>query len=126
MITSIITIDSVYSFTPNYDTSFAILDEFILQNNNIKADTQGFLRKIQVGYNRIQAVSTIKGTKADLEANMFPMLTYSLPVTVTFDRNILTKTISYMTCVIEGMRLLQEFDNGNEQEYEIILTEVLS
>ncbi|HUV84351.1 MAG TPA: hypothetical protein VMV86_01515 [Methanosarcinales archaeon] len=126
MITLLETIDSVYSFTPDNNVSFGIVDKFVTENNNKKSDTQGFMRKIQVGDTRIKCQATFTGTKSQIENNIYPMLTYPFSVNITFDRNIPTKTVATMNAVIEDYELSQEFKDGDEQEISIVFTEVLT
>ena len=100
---------------------------FNIENNNVKANTQGFLRKVQIGKQRVTASVTLVDTKANIEANLIPQLVYPDDVSVTFDRNIVTKSTATATFVIENIRYLQELGyNGADQEVEINLTEVIA
>lgn len=125
MITELRTDDSAIIFTPNYSTSFFDIDRMYTQNNNVKSDTQGFMRKVQIGDTRVVIECTAKGTKAEIETTLLLMLTYPLTCQVTLDRNIMTKSVSSMECVIDDYEVIQEFDDGNEYEVKLILIEVL-
>ena len=125
MITQLRSSDSVYIFTPNFSTSFLDIDKMYIENNNQKSDTQGFLRKIQIGDNRVVIECTAKGTKTEIESNLLPQLTYPLTCFVTLDRTIMTKSVMTMECVIDDYFVEQEFDDGNEYEVKIKLIEVL-
>ena len=125
MITEIRTTDDVLIWTPDYVTGFGILDDWNHENNNSRADTQGFMIKIQIGEVRVKAKVTIKDTKTNIETYILPLLTYPTSIKVTFDRNIIGKTTTQATFAITDYQIVEEFDNGEERQVQMILTEVL-
>ena len=120
---SIETTDGVYSYS-NTDQPGQI--RFTLQNNNQFSDTQGYLRKTQKGQTRIRANILLGVTRAQYEDTFIPMFKYNDNVEVTFERNIPGNDSSSGVFVFENLRITREFDNGNNYEIELILTEIIS
>jgi hypothetical protein len=98
---------------------------FRIENNNKKTNTQGYLIKVQKGDRRIRATVDLADTAENLEANLFPMLTYQATLNCTFDRNILTRGTNTGKFELTDMELLQEFENGTILEIKLTLTEVI-
>lgn len=120
------TSDSVYSYDVADSAECKTANiSFGIENNNVKSDTQGFLRKIQQGNTRINAKVILADSKARFESIIFPMLTYQDDLVCVFDRNIPLRTSDTANMVMEGYRVLQEFDDANAYEVELELTEVL-
>lgn len=95
---TISTMDSVYNYTSRNDTPASITQS--IKNNNQYSNTQGFLIKTQVGRARAEINIEIDDTKANIETNILPMLTYPMNVTVTIDRNFLGKSVKTLEMVI--------------------------
>ena len=81
------TIDGQHTYSSRNDTPATIVQK--LKNNNKYSDTQGFLAKTQVGRYRCEMTCELDDTKANIEADLLPMLIYPVNVEVTIDRNIL-------------------------------------
>ena len=96
---SIATLDGQYSYTSRLDTPATIKQKIV--NNNQETNTQGFLRKVQVGRRRVEIEISIDDTKSNIETNILPMLTYPDSVQVTIDRNFLGRTVKTIEMVID-------------------------
>jgi len=119
------TSDNVYSYNSLESEECKTVNvTFEIENNNVKSDTQGFLRKVQIGEKRIKAVVTLVDSKVRIENNLYPMLTYADDVVCTFDRNIPLRYSNSGIFVIEDIKILQELPD-EVHEISIELTEVI-
>ena len=120
------TVDGQYTYTSNPQYGYPDFKWKVINNNKV-SDTQGFLRKVEKGDSRIAVEIYITDTKANIEANLYPMLTYPSNINVTFDRTIPTKTTSTATFTFEDYEIKDEFTDGGVLQYlvTIKITEVL-
>jgi len=121
----ITTVDDFYTYTALTSDGGAVVDEWEIENDNKKSNTQGFMRKVEKGRTRAKARVSIADSKSNLESVVLKMLTYPANVAVTFPRNIPGKTTNVGEFVMEDYKIVREFNDGNDQEIIIILTEVL-
>jgi len=119
------TTDSVYSYDVSQSTGKTANISFEIDDNASFSDTQGYLRKKQIGDKRVKAKVTLVDTKTRIENNIYPMIDYQSNVNCTFDRNIPLQNDATATFVLEKVRLIQELA-GNEHEIELNLTEVIN
>ena len=119
------TSDSVYSYdaaSGEENTTANII--FELENNNVSADTQGYLRKLQQGANRVRARVTLALSQTEYEETFAPMLVYPDYCVVSFDRNIPLRNETAGNFVFEDMKIKQEL-SGPAYEVELILVEII-
>lgn len=121
---SSITTDSTYSYTA--PDQGEVIKEWKTANNNKVSNTQGFLVKVEKGTSRVEMVMSITDTKANLDANLFPQLTYPTNVTLTLNRNIPTQSTNTGEFAVVDYQIVNEFNNGLEQEVEVKYIEVIS
>jgi hypothetical protein len=95
---AIATMDGTYTYTSRNDTPATVKQD--IKNNNQYTDTQGFLRKVQVGRKRAEITVQVDDTKESIEDNILPMLTYPDSVSVTIDRNFLNRNVKTLEMVI--------------------------
>ena len=120
---SSITEDTKYTYTA--PTNGEVIKEWKPVNNNEVSNTQGFLIKVEKGTSRVELVMSITDTKDNLDANLFPQLTYPTNVSLTLNRNIPTQSTNTGTFAIVDYQIVQEFPN-DEQEVEVKYVEVIS
>ena len=120
---SSITTDSQYTYTAPTDGE--VIKEWKTSNNNKVSNTQGFLIKVEKGTSRVEIVMSITDTKANLDANLFPQLTYPTNVSLTLNRNIPTQSTNTGTFAVVDYQIVNEFPN-DEQEVEVKYVEVIS
>lgn len=121
------TTDSEYSYTAPTDSSGGnVIKEWQVKNNNKVSSTQGFVVKVEKGESRVEMIVSVCDSKTNLDTNLFPQLTYPTNVDVTLNRNIPTKTTNIATFAIVDYQIVNEFNNGEEQEVEIKFIEVLT
>jgi hypothetical protein len=123
---SLVTTDNTYSYTSGVTENDNGRIRFEIQHNTKTSDTQGFFHKRQIGRYRTRARIIFGDTKTKIEASVLPMLIHPQNITVTFDRNIPTKTTTSATYTMDDLKILREFNNGTEYELELTLTEVLT
>jgi hypothetical protein len=111
--------------TFSYSSPKSMSVTFSTVTDNVFSKTQGNLQKVQIGERLVNARVTLVDTKANLENNIYPMEVYPDSVSVTFDRNIMTKSTSTATYIIKNIRLLQELEEEGDKEIEINLLEVI-
>jgi hypothetical protein len=121
---SSITTDSQYTYTAPTDAE--VIKEWKIRNNNKVSDTQGFLVKVEKGQTRVELIMSIADTKANLDTYLLPQLTYPSNVTLTLNRNIPSKSTNTGTFAVVDYVLVNEFNDGTEQEVEVKYVEVLS
>ena len=112
--------DSEYTYTSSIPVGIV----FTPQNNASFANTQGYLRKKQVGKSRVQAMVTLLVSVSDYETTFIPSLAYASNFNVTFDRVIPSRGTATGEFVFETMAIKKEFGDST-YEIEIRLTEVL-
>ena len=118
--------DSAYSWVAeNGEESNTANIKFTAQNNNVSADTQGYMRKVQQGDNRVSAKVKLSLSIDEYEDTFLLMLIYPDYCIVTFDRNIPGKGSTSGNFVFEDMKIVQEFDDGDAVEVELLLTEII-
>ena len=118
--------DSVYSWVAeDGEESNTANIKFTAQNNNVSADTQGYMRKVQQGDNRVSAKVKLSLSIDEYEDTFLLMLIYPDYYIVTFDRNIPGNDTTVGNFVFEDMKLVQEFDDGDNVEVELLLTEII-
>ena len=121
----ITTTDNQFTYTALTSDGGAVIESWQIKNNNKASNTQGFLRKIEKGDIRVECVISLTDFKANLEANVLPMLTFPANVTVTFNRNIPGKITKTGIFTMEDYTIKREFNNGAEMEIDIKLVEVI-
>ena len=97
---SLTTVDSKFTYTSRLNTPATVKQA--LKNNNQYTSTQGFLIKAQVGRKRAEIEARVDDTKANIEDNILPMLTYPQNVNVTIDRNFIGRSVKTLEMVITG------------------------
>ena len=123
---TIATEDAVYSYDSTESVEAkTVTIRYNLDDNASFSNTQGYLRKKQIGNKRVKARVILSDSKSRFESLIFPMIDYQDNVSCTFDRNIPFRATATMTMVLEKVNILQEFDNGTAEEIELILTEVI-
>lgn len=119
------TLDGTYSYTSRLNTPATIKQG--IKNNNQYTNTQGFLIKAQVGRKRAEIEAEVDDTKANIEANILPMLTYPMNVNVTIDRNFLGRSVKTLEMVITSYEYMElgGDDNTADGAIKLKLVEVL-
>jgi hypothetical protein len=118
---SFTTVDSAYTWT----AKTAGLVNFELINNNQASDTQGFLRKVQKGRNRINAIVRVEATESAYNNTIAPMVVYQQDVLVTFERNIPIRNTSTGRFTFENARFSEDnlqFDSTGNGSGELIMS----
>lgn len=123
---SSVTTDSTYTYTSPNSGEGEVIKEWQVINNNKVSNTQGFIVKVEKGVSRVELVMSIMDTKANLDANLFPQLTYPTNVTLTLNRNIPTKATNTATFAVVDYSIVNEFNDGLDQEVEVKYIEVLA
>jgi len=98
---------------------------FSNEANNKFSDTQGFLRKKQVGRNRVKVSVDLVVAQTDYENIFIPLDVYQDTVECTFDRNIPGKTSTQGTFILEKIAVKKELP-GPTYNIELSLTEKIS
>ena len=119
----IATIDNVDSYTSNGTTASY---RFEPENNNKLTDTQGFLRKKQIGEQRTKMSVNTVVTRSLFENTLSAILVYPSDVNVTTDRRIPTLEATIGRFTFENLDIVQEFDDGAIYEIDMKFTEILS
>jgi len=112
--------DSTYSYTSTIPVGYV----FTPQSNNSFGNTQGFLRKKQIGKSRVKATVVLMVSVSDYEQTLIPMLSYATNVNVTFDRVIPASGVTTKEFTFETLALKQIFPDDT-YEIQIELIEVL-
>ena len=120
---SMVTADAVYSYTNSFGPDKNQAVSFQIRNNMKRADTQNYLPKVQKGNHRIVAKVILADSEDNFEANVYPLQTHPSDLTVTFDRNIPTRSTTVGTFVLVDLVIIKEFDDGVNKEIEITLIE---
>lgn len=116
---TISTTDSKYTYTSRNNTPATVSQKLV--NNNSKSNTQGFLRKVQVGRYRAEMSVSVDDSKTNIETNLLPMLTYPVSVTVTIDRNILGRNSKSAEFVIEDYDIPDELGGSDDDNADMIV-----
>lgn len=121
----IATTDGTYTYTSRNNTPATVKQS--IRNNNKYTDTQGFLVKAQVGRKRAEISIQVEDTKANIETNILPMLTYPMNVNVTIDRNFIVRSVKTVEMVITAYDYdeLGGDDNTADGSIKLKLVEVL-
>ena len=120
------TVDGLYTYTNTLShTGVSHVVRYRVTDNFKKADTQGYLVKIQKGEVRVDADVVITDTETNIINSFEPLFTHNTDVTVTFPRNIPLLGSATGRFAIYNISFDGEELPGSLFQYSFRLTQVL-
>jgi hypothetical protein len=117
--------DAVYSWDSDDAINKTASVIFQDESNNSFSDTQGFLRKKQIGQSRNTAIMSMVVSQSDYEDIFIPGLTHDSNWTIKFDRLIPSTGTSTGTFSYEDLRTSRDDLADGNTSIEIFLREVI-